>query len=268
MVGITTLGNVDLGIVTGVFPVSISKFADISIPLGRGDSKQFLGMGTTKIILNGTYNSANRYEQLNQLWRQQKIGASLKLDSDPIKTVVQIIDVNPSELEFWIDYALTLEETRFQQENDCDSTSLWSEDSGGGALTAPTSTPTPREGSACIKLAGTIAAATESRLLFTPSDALDFSFSSWVAFDFLTDMLTDMTAATLTLKHDAGNYVTYDFSALVTVAGEWIRIRVSKADFAETGTMEWDQVTSVEIGLTRSSEQTYYIAVDDFGGYE
>jgi len=263
-----TLGSLTLGDAVRVVPDFSANFANIDVPLGRNSSKQFLG-GAASLELTGTLTGVARFENFLTLRKALNAGLSLKLDCDFIKTLVFVTKVTPTLIsQTSIKYSLQLDESRFQQESACESTSLWSVDSGGGSLTAASSTPTPREGAKCLKLAGAIGGGTESRLKYTPSDALDFSFSKWIAFDFITDMLTDMTAATLVLKTDAGNYVTYDFHSLVTAAGEWLRIRVNKDDFSETGTMEWDNVTVVLIGLTRSSAKTYYIAVDDFGGYE
>ena len=155
-----TLGSLTLSHVAEVNPVYAQRLPGTAIPGMRGDSRQDTGAESSGIELVGTL-TTDWYEGLHQLRRAKSAGVSLKLLSDPVSTVVWLKSVEPTLM--WptmIQYRLGLIESMFKQADPCDAVTEWSVDSGGGALTAITSAPSPREGSACLKLSGIIAAAT------------------------------------------------------------------------------------------------------------
>jgi hypothetical protein len=238
------------------------------MPQMRGDSHQFLGSEATVINLQGYLSGSTKFDDLVQLDRIRQRGQSLKLSSDLIKTIVYIKSIRPGKL--WtsgLDYTLGLEESLFTQLEACNSTAPFSVDSGGGTLSAVTVTPTPVEGLACVKLSGTIAAATASRLKCIPTADLDFSLCSWIKFDFYISSVASLTECIAYFYHAAGDHAYYDFTAMITAAG-WTKVMIPKASFFSVGTMEWDKVTYFTVSAKKSIELAYYIALDDVGGYE
>jgi hypothetical protein len=251
-----------------VIPGFTARYGDMGLSVSRGYGKQYLGeVGAAS--LTGTLTGSSRFSYLQQMRRILLQGASLHLRSDPIDAVVWIRDVKVRDMsQTAIMYSLSLEESLFVQGHSCDSASDFSVDNGGGSLSAVSSTPTPQEGSYCVKLSGTIAANTESRMRCTPTDNLDMSNKAWPSFWYYTDKIIDLSACVAKFFHDAGNYATYDFKAQLLAAGAWRRIAIPKASATETGTMEWDDVDYFTISQKHTSQQTYYFAVDDVGAYE
>jgi len=263
-----TLGSLTLGTVKELYPTFDSRMSDIEVPLARGAGKQILGSEVNRLTLKAHTSGTSRYENLQQIDRYRMIGESLKLTSDLFTIPVfirslKIDDVAPNS----VDYTLTLDAALFVQGHACDTDTDWTVESGGGILTEATATPTPREGAACLKLSGTINAATESRLKCTPVDSIDFSYKDWVALWYYTNIVNDLIECVADFFHDAGNHASYDFQAQIT-AEAWSRVLIPKASFGETGMMEWDEVTYFTIHQKHSSQQTYYFAVDDVGAYE
>lgn len=263
-----TLGGLNLGTVKELYPTFDSRMSDVEVPLARGVGKQILGSEVNRLTLRAHTSGANRFENLQQIDRYRMIGESLRLTSDLITIPVYIRslrldDVAPNS----VDYTLTLDASLFIQGHACDADTDWVVDSGGGALTEETATPSPREGAACLKLSGTINAATESKLKCTPADSLDFSYKDWVALWYYTNNVTDLSECVAKFYHDASNYSLYDFTSQV-VLNAWCRVLIPKADFSENGLMEWDEVTYFTIHQKHNSQQTYFFAVDDVGAYE
>jgi hypothetical protein len=265
-----TLDSLTLGIVKEVIPNYVSRVSNVDIPMGRGASKQILGSEISKVTLKGYLSGASRYDSIQQLDRYRMLGESILLTSDPITapvfiTALSLDDIKPNS----IDYTLALDVALFLQGEAYDSDAYFWVETGGGALTIATATPTPREGTGCIKLSGTIGAGVASCLGGYAPDLLDFSYKDWIAFWYITDNIHDLTECLVTFYDDDGNTATYGFTALITEVDKWYRVLIPKTGFTEAPfAFVWNEVEAWFIQQTHSTEQTYYFAVDDMGAYE
>ncbi len=264
-----TLGGLSLGTVRDVTFEHSRRLSEVDIPTAEGSSTEDLGKQGAPINLTGALSGESRFSDFGQLERVSRIGRSLKFDCDMLQTVVFLKTVKLTrQTPTVLNYALALKQSRFKKVNACDLTDYWSVDSGGGSLSAVTSSPTPKEGLACLKLSGTIGAGVASRLKYTPADLVDLNFFDWPCFWFQVSSLATITSAYVKAYVDGGDYASYDFSSLLTAANTWLKIRVFKDSFSVTGSMEWDEVAYVTIEVTKSGAETDYFAIDDLGGDE
>ena len=264
-----TLGSLNLGTVRDVTFEHSRRLSEVDIPTAEGSSTEDLGKQGSPINLTGVLSGSSRFSDFDQLERASRIGRSLKFDCDMLQTVaflktVKLTRQTPNVLN----YALSLKQSRFKKVNACDYTDYWSVDSGGGSLSAVTSSPTPKEGLACIKLSGSIGAGVASRLKYTPADLVDLNFFDWPCFWFQVSSLATITSSYVKAYVDGGDYASYNFAGLITAANTWLKIRVFKDLFSVSGSMEWDEIAYVTIDVTKSGAETYFFAVDDLGGYE
>lgn len=262
-----TLGSLTLGVVKAITYVRIKREANIDLPLEVGSQKQILGREPLQLVLSlGLYGST-RYDTIAALERAQDANASLKFDSDFLKTTAFIKSIKRlDEINQTMYYELTIGEGHMKQINSCDATTDFSVDSGGGSLTADSTYF--KEGTKSLKLSGTIAGATASTILYTPSEGLDLLNYNWVRFWFRISSVANMTTSLINLYYDASNYVSYDFKALHAAVDTWYLIRVLKSDFTETGTMNWDEVQYLTVSHTKSAQTLYDFYVDDLSVIE
>lgn len=261
-----TLGSLSLGTVVNVDYGSSQRFAQTDFISSRGSYSEQLGQAHRTFTLTGYLLGSTRYNLLSEMDRIRGIGASLKLDTDYLHTVVFIKTVHRlRETNMVLPYQLDLEGAWFKQINSCDLTTGWTVDSGGGTLAVDTTNI--REGAASLSLAGTIADGVASRLKYAPSASVDVSACSWISFDFMITDISNITSAYVKLYTDANNYTVYNFVALITSTG-WIKIRIPRASFTDTGTLDLTNLTYFSVDVTKSGQRTYAFNVDDFGAYE
>jgi hypothetical protein len=258
-----SLGTLELGVVRDVVFSQIKRIGDVDIPSGIGSSSQDLGKQSMNIDLSGVLLGDDRFSSFDQLERAKRVGSSLEFDCDMLKSVafvkeVKLLRQNPKSLN----YGLTLKESRFKQVNACDNDVDWS---AVGTLLAVTS-PKPKEGSAVLKVSG-INVDTLS-LTYDPDDLIDLNNFDWLSFWFYLSSLTHHLGAVVKVYTDGDNYGSYDFSSLISAAESWLRLRIPKSSFVEVGSLEWDEVDSVTIEVTKTDAETWYFVIDDLGGYE
>jgi hypothetical protein len=264
MKGLTvSLGSLELGVVRDVVFSHVKRVGDVDIPSGIGSSSQDLGKQAMNVDLSGVLLGDNRFSNFDQLERAKRVGSSQKFDCDMLKMVafvkeVKLLRQNPKSLH----YGLTLKESRFKQINACDNDIDWS---AVGTLLAVTS-PEPKEGSAALKVSG-INIDTLS-LTYDPDDLIDLNNFDWLSFWFYLSSLTHHLGTVVKVYTDGDNYGSYDFSNLIMAAGSWLRLRVPKSSFVEVGSLEWDEVDSVSIEVTKTDVETWFFVIDDLGGYE
>ena len=259
-----TLGSLSLGTVLSLNPAYVKRFGEIDTPLGRAPLRQILGSSTV-YELTGAFTGSDRFTNLQKLQRDLLRSGSMKLDADYVQSVVWVKSLKPSFSVGVVYYSLELEDSAFKQVSGCDSDADWSVDSGGGTLSLASER---MEGDYSLKLSGTIPGGTASRLKYDPADYIDLSDEGWVSFWFRASDVSKLSSAVIGLYKDASNYASYDFKNVIGSADTWFRVRVRKSDFTETGTMEWDSIDYVKIGMTQSDQLNYYFLIDDLGGFQ
>jgi len=258
-----SLGSLELGVVSNVTFSHVKRVGEVDIPSGIGSSSQDLGKQAMSVDLSGVLLGEDRFSSFDQLERAKRVGSSLKFDCDMLKTVafvkeVKLLRQNPKSLH----YGLTLKESRFKQVNACDNDVDWS---AVGTLLAVTG-PEPKEGSAALKVSG-INVDTLS-LTYDPEDLFDLNDFDWLAFWFYLSNLTHHLSAVVKVYTDGDNYGSYDFSSLISAAESWLRLRIPKSSFVEVGSLEWDEIDSINIEVTKTNVEMWFFVIDDLGGYE
>jgi hypothetical protein len=264
MKGLTvSFGSLELGVVRDVVFSQIKRIGDVDIPSGIGSSIQDLGKQAMNVDLSGVLLGEDRFSSFDQLERAKRVGSSQKFDCDMLKSVaflkeVKLLRQNPRSLH----YGLSLKESRFKQVNACDNDVDWS---AMGTLLAVTS-PEPKEGSVALKVSG-INVDTLS-LTYDPDDLIDLNNFDWLSFWFILNSLTHHLGAIVKVYTDENNYGTYDFSSLISAAGSWLKLRIPKSSFVEVGSLEWDEIDSIIIEVSKTNAETWFFVIDDLGGYE
>jgi hypothetical protein len=263
-----TLGDLNLGVVNGLSFSDRKRLEDIDLPTARGSSSQDLGELASSIDLSGILRGSSRFDDFKQLQRYKRLGNSLKLDSDALKTVVFVKEVKLVKIGVSIlRYGLSLKESLFKQVNSCDEVAGWSSSTVGATVGMVPSSPNPLEGLGCIKVSHEAEASEEVNLTYEPLDAFDLEDFDWVSFAWLMDSVSGITSAVVTVTEGVHS-ATYDFSALLTEAEKWLRLRIQKTSFANHGALDWGQIDKIKLAVTKSQAQSYFFAIDDVGGFE
>jgi len=263
-----TLGELNLGVVNGLSFSDRKRLEDVDLPNARGSSSQDLGELASSIDLSGILRGPNRFDDFRQLQRYKRIGNSLKLDSDALKTVVFVKEVKLTKIGASIlRYGLSLKESLFKQVNSCDDVASWSSSTVGATVGTVPSSPTPLEGLGCIKVSHEAEAAEEVNVTYEPLDAIDFEDFDWLSFAWLMDNVSGISSAIITVTEGLHN-AAYDFKGLIADASVWLRLRVHKTDFSSYGALDWGSIDKIKFAVTKSQAQNYYFAVDDVGGFE
>ena len=262
-----TLGDLNLGVVSGLSFSDRKRLEDVDLPAARGSSSQDLGELASIIELSGILRGAGRFDDFRQLQRYKRIGNSLRLDAEAVKTVVFIKEVKLTKVAVNIlRYSLSLKESLFKQVNACDSVTSWSS-STVGATVAVASLPTPLEGLGCIKVSHDAEASEEVNVTYEPVDSIALEDFDWLSFAWLMDNISEISSAVVTVSEGTRS-ATYDFSALLTEDEKWLRLRVHKTSFAGYGALDWGHIDKMKFAVTKSQAQSYFFAVDDVGGFE
>jgi len=190
------------------------------------------------------------------------------LDADAAKTVVFIREVKLTKIEVNIlRYSLSLKESLFKQVNSCDESASWLSSTVGATVEAVSSFPTPLEGLNCIKVSHDAEAAEEVNVTYEPFDSVDLEDFDWLSFAWLMGNLSEISSAVITVTEGPHNAI-FDFSALLTEAGKWLRMRINKTSFTDYGALDWGQIDKIKFALVKSQAQNYFFALDDVGGFE
>ncbi|NWG09032.1 MAG: hypothetical protein HXX80_01750 [Nitrososphaerales archaeon] len=247
---------------------NVQKFSSNEIPGGRGTRMISMERGASEILLDCYEDGAFEDNVYDKLKRAKDIGDSVKLDiEDEAITIGFITNITLSrDLPDFRSYTIDLIEAYHKIINVCDLTDSWSVDSGGGALSVDSTYL--KEGSGSLKLSGTISASTPSRMKYNPSSLIDLEDYGWVVFWFRISNKDNISSAYIKLFKDGSNYASYDFSSLLTQVNRWIKVRVKKSSFSETGTMDWGEIDYITIDVTKSVEAAYDFYVDDLGAME
>jgi hypothetical protein len=263
-----TLGDLNLGVVNGLSFSDRKRLADVDLPTARGSSSQDLGELATTIELSGILRGTSRFDDFRQLQRYKRLGNSLKLDSDAVKTVVFVKEVKLAKIGVNIlRYGLSLKESLFKQVNSCDNIADWSSSTVGAVLAVASGSPVPLEGLGCIKVSHDAEASEEVNLTYEPLDDIDLEDFDWVSFAWLMDDISEISSAIISVTEGV-HTATYDFSALLNEADKWLRLRINKTSFANFGDLDWGKVDRIKLAVTKSQAQSYFFAVDDVGGFE
>jgi hypothetical protein len=263
-----TLGNLNLGVVNGLSSVDRKRLEDVDLPAARGSSSQDLGELAATMELSAILRGSNRFDDFRQLQRYKRLGNSLKLDADAIKTVVFIKEVKLTKVSVDIlRYSLSLKESLFKQVNSCDGITSWSSSTVGALVEVVSSSPTPLEGLGCLKVSHDAEAEEEVNVTYEPVDAVDLEDFDWLSFGILMGNVSEISSAVLTVT-EGENDATNDFSALLTETEKWLRLRVHKTSFANYGNLDWGQIDKIKFAVTKSQAQNYFFALDDVGGFE
>jgi hypothetical protein len=263
-----TLGDLNLGVVNGLSFSDRKRLADVDLPTARGSSSQDLGELATTIELSGILRGTSRFDDFRQLQRYKRLGNSLKLDSDAVKTVVFVKEVKLGKASVNVlRYSLSLKESLFKQVNSCDSITSWSTSTVDAILSVIASSPNPLEGVGCIKVSHDAEAAEEVNLTYEPVDSIDLEDFDWLGFAWLMDNISEINTAVLTVSEGLNNS-TFDFSGFLTEAEKWLRLRIHKTSFTDYGALDWGKIDKIKFAVTKSQAQNYFFAVDDLGGFE
>ncbi len=263
-----TLEDLNLGIVNGLSFSDQKRLQDANLPAARGSSSQDLGELSSTIELTGLLQGAGRFDDFRQLQRYKRIGNSLKLDSETVSTVVFIKEVKLAKIGVNIlRYSLSLKESLFKQVNACDSLLDWSSSTADATVNCVAFSPVPLEGSGCIKISHNAVATQEVNLTYDPLDTIDLEDFDWLSLALLISDASQISSAILTVSEGVNN-AAYDFSALLTEADKWQRLRIHKTSFSNYGALDWGQIDKIKIAVTKAQAQDYFFAVDDVGGFE
>jgi len=263
-----TLGDLNLGVVSGLSFSDQKRLEDVDLPAARGSSSQDLGELASAIELSGILQGSSRFDDFRQLQRYKRLGNSLKLDSDAAQTAVFIKEVRLTKLSVNVlRYSLSLKESLFKQVNSCDNITSLSSSTSGATVAIVTSSPTPLEGSGCLKVSHNADPSEEVNGTYEPVDKIDLEDFDWISFAWLMDNISAFNSAIITIAEGAHN-ATFDFKALLTVASSWLRLRIHKTDFTNYGALDWGQIDKIKFAVTKSQAQNYFFAVDDVGGFE
>jgi len=263
-----TLGNLNLGVVSGLSFSDRKRLEDVDLPGARGSSSQDLGELASTLELSGAFVGPNRFDDFRQLQRFKRLGKSLKLDAEAAKTVVFIREVKLAKVDVNIlRYTLSLKESLFKQVNPCDDIASWSSSTVGAVLSAVANSPTPIEGLSCIKVSHDAEASEEVNLTYEPLDSVDLEDLDWLSFAWLMDNNSSISSAVVTVSEDLHN-ATCDYASLLTEPEKWLRLRIHKTSFADYGALDWGQINRIKFAVTKSQAQNYFFALDDLGGFE
>jgi hypothetical protein len=263
-----SLGELNLGVVNGLSFSDQKRLQDVDLPAARGSSSQDLGELSSIFELTGILQGNNRFEDFRQLLRYKRIGNSLKLDSDTVSSVVFVKEVKLAKIGVnFLRYGLSLKESLFKQVNACDSLLDWSSLTLGASVSAVASSPVPFEGLACIKVSHDALASEDVNLTYDPLDTVDLEDFDWISLALLISDISQVSSAILTVSEGANN-ATYNFLALLTEAEKWQRLCIQKTSFSNYGALDWGQVDKLKVAVTKAQAQSYYLAVDDVGGFE
>ena len=263
-----TLGNLNLGVVNGLNLSERKRLEDIDLPAARGSSSQDLGELASTIEFSGILRGPSRFDDFCQLQRSKRLGASLKLDSDALKTVVFIKEIKLSKISVNIlRYSMSLKESLFKQVNSCDNITSLSSSTAGATVAIVSSSPTPLEGSGCLKVSHDAEASEEVNVVYEPVDTIDLEDFDWLSFAWLMDSILAIGSAVVTFTEGL-NEATYDFKELLTEASSWLRLRINKTEFANYSALDWGQISQIKFAVTKSQAQNYFFALDDVGGFE
>ena len=230
-----TLGDLNLGVVNGLSFSDRKRLEDVDLPTARGSSSQDLGELASTIELSGILRGPSRFDDFKQLQRFKRLGNSLKLDSDAVKTVVFVKEVKLVKIGVNIlRYGLSLKESLFKQVNSCDGIADWSSSTTGAVVAIVSDSPTPFEGLGCLKVSHNAEAAEEVNVTYEPLDSIDLEDFDWVSFAWLMDNISEITSAVVSVTEGV-HTATYDFSALLTESDKWLRLRIHKTSFANFG---------------------------------
>jgi hypothetical protein len=263
-----TLGDLNLGVVNGLSFSDRKRLEDVDLPTARGSSSQDLGELASTIELSGILRGTSRFDDFRQLQRYKRLGNSLKLDSEALKTVVFVKEVKLVKVGVNIlRYGLSLKESLFKQINSCDDVTSWSSSTLNAVLSAVTNAPTPLEGLGCIKVNHNAEASEEVNVTYEPLDSIDFEDFDWLSFASFLGDISEISSAVITVSEGLHN-ATFDFSALLTEAEKWLRLRIHKTSFENYSALDWGQIDKIKFAVTKSQAQNYFFAVDDVGGFE
>lgn len=244
------------------------RLEDVDLPTARGSSSQDLGDLASIIELSGILRGNSRFDDFRQLQRYKRLGNSLKLDSDALKTVVFVKEVKLVKVGVNIlRYGLSLKESLFKQVNSCDDVAGWSSSTVDAIVSSVTSSPIPLEGLGCLKVSHDAEASEEVNVIYEPLDSFDFEEFDWLSFAWLMGGISEISSAIVTVSEGLHN-ATFDFSGLLTEAEKWLRLRIHKTSFTNYGTLDWGQIDKIKFAVTKSQAQNYFFAVDDVGGFE
>jgi hypothetical protein len=262
-----TLDSLNLGVVNGLSFSDRKRLEDVDLPTARGSSSQDLGELASTIELSGILRGTSRFDDFRQLQRYKRLGNSLKLDSDALKTVVFVKEVKLVKVGVNIlRYGLSLKESLFKQVNSCDDVTSWSS-STTGATVAVSGAPTPLEGLGCITVSHDAEAAEEVNLTYEPVDSVDLEDFDWLSFAWLMENISEISSVAITVFEGLHNAI-FDFSGFLTEAEKWLRVRIHKTSFANYGALDWGQIDKIKFAVTKSQAQNYFFAIDDVGGFE
>ncbi len=263
-----TLGGLVLGAAPKLTFDDAKRLAELDPLSAIGSSIEDLGELSKTFTLEGILTGSSRFNDFNQLSRYKRLGNSLKLDHELIRTVVFITKVSMTEaLSWYLRYSLSLKESLFKQIHACNILTGITTTLSGGTLALAAGTPTPVEGANCVKLSKNAAENDSFDFTFTSADHYDLSNYDWFSFWIYVSSITNISSATITVTEGA-HTATYSFSGLITAADTWLRIRVAKSDFTNYATVEWDEIDTIKIEITKNAASNYYVALDDVGGFE
>jgi hypothetical protein len=192
----------------------------------------------------------------------------LKLDSDALKTVVFIKEIKLSKISVNIlRYSMSLKESLFKQVNACDNITSLSSSTTGATVVIVSSSPTPLEGSCCLKVSHDAEASEEVNVVYEPVDTIDLEDFDWLSFAWLMDSLLAISSAVVTFTEGL-NEAAYDFKQLLTEASSWLKLRILKTEFTNYAALDWGQISKIKFAVTKSQAQNYFFAIDDVGGFE
>ena len=107
----------------------------------------------------------------------------------------------------------------------------------------------------------------EVNVIYEPVDGMDLEDFDWFSFAMLLGNILELSSAVITVTESEHN-ATYDFSALLTEAEKWLRLRIHKTSFTCYAELDWGQIDKIKFAVTKSQAQNYFFAVDDVGGFE
>jgi hypothetical protein len=263
-----SLGNLNLGVVHGFSFSERKRLEDIDLPAARGSSSQDLGELASTIEFSGILRGSTRFDDYSQLQRSKRLGTSLKLDSDVLKTVVFIKEVKLGKITANIlRYSLSLKESLFKQVNSCDSITSLSSSTVGAIVAIVSSSPTPLEGQGCLKVSHDAEADEEVNVTYEPVDTIDLEDFDWISFALLIDNVSAITSTIVTVT-EGTNDAAFDFKTQLTTASSWLRLRINKTEFSNYSSLDWGKIDKIEFALIKSQAKNYFFAVDDVGGFE